>query len=72
MSRRCKPFDSDGSHDITIKVNTMNKYMIGLVIGLLCNNTFANGNNNQARAKLYNKDGKVLGSVEFSQYKEAY
>lgn len=50
----------------------MNKYMIGLVIGLLCNNTFANGNNNQARAKLYNKDGKVLGSVEFSQYKEAY
>lgn len=48
----------------------MNKYMIGLVIGLLCNNTFAGGNNNQARANLYNKDGKVLGSVEFSQYKD--
>lgn len=48
----------------------MKNYMFGMIIGLLCNNAFADGYNHEAKARLYNQAGKVIGKVEFSQHKD--
>lgn len=48
----------------------MKKYIVGMVIGLLCAPVHADEQNNEeAKARLYNQAGKVIGKVVFSQHK---
>ncbi|SJM89815.1 Superoxide dismutase (Cu-Zn) [Crenothrix polyspora] len=47
----------------------MKKYIFGMIIGLLCVPLHAYEKRNEAKAKLYNQAGKIIGKVEFSQHK---
>ncbi|WP_394753726.1 superoxide dismutase family protein [Crenothrix sp.] len=47
----------------------MKKYIFGMVIGLLCVPSHAYEQHNEAKARLYNQAGKVIGKVVFSQHK---